>query len=375
MNPEFGCYKKKKKTKATKHQSAALAVTEPAAEDEFLYKSEAEKTEPEAEEAGTQQQQQQQRHTESWIPVAVAETPMIIKNRVMRNELLVPVPLPILPIPSKDLDTSGRNRRRSSLSRGKRLSSRGTGIRSAPPHQSIDSREFYKHVDPEESDPIRLRQILAWSAKLVKHELLNDQSNNDPKNLKMYDAVITGLVNKSIGTSWYNRDRTVAEDAPKIVKAPHPDDAKNRAKIEALEEEIQSLLREEQEYENIQTRCREIEKRSKDVAPVDLQSLICKLDHEQHALLEKALSLTKEQVALDAWVKDTVKKFKMGIYERHDHVLALTRKLHFSQKHCDQLYGSLVEAYESERRKRQQLVEPMTVLRMLGGLGVSAEEK
>ncbi|KAJ3063748.1 hypothetical protein HDU98_000470, partial [Podochytrium sp. JEL0797] len=57
------------------------------------------------------------------------------------------------------------------------------------------------------------------------------------------------------------------------------------------------------------------------------------------------------------------------IHARRDTASTLTRRAHFSQRDCDTLFGSLIGAYESERAKRVEALEPMQVLKMLGGLG------
>jgi hypothetical protein len=79
------------------------------------------------------------------IPLPATETPMIMRNREMRKS------------------TSGR--RRSSLGlRGKRTSSLYNGLCPLP-HQSIDTQDFYRHIDAEQSDPVRMRQLLLWCAQ------------------------------------------------------------------------------------------------------------------------------------------------------------------------------------------------------------------
>jgi hypothetical protein len=35
----------------------------------------------------------------------------------------------------------------------------------ALPHQSIDTKDFYRHIDADQSDPVRMRQLLLWCAQ------------------------------------------------------------------------------------------------------------------------------------------------------------------------------------------------------------------
>lgn len=77
------------------------------------------------------------------FPVIVQETPIINRNRELRNA-----------------------KRRSSLElRGKRVSVLN-GV-AGTPHESIDPAQYYRHIDADQPDAIRMRQLLIWACEKV----------------------------------------------------------------------------------------------------------------------------------------------------------------------------------------------------------------
>ncbi|KAI0366174.1 hypothetical protein BV20DRAFT_952953 [Pilatotrama ljubarskyi] len=92
------------------------------------------------------------RNIDTVVPIAQQETPQIEKNKIMRGET--------------------GHRRRSSVSRGKRISSsfETTGVISHP-HTSVSVSSFFKHIDCELPEPQRARQLLIWCANRAMNEL------------------------------------------------------------------------------------------------------------------------------------------------------------------------------------------------------------
>ncbi|KDQ52709.1 hypothetical protein JAAARDRAFT_162538 [Jaapia argillacea MUCL 33604] len=82
-------------------------------------------------------------HRDMSQPLAARETPTIERNRSMRGE--------------------SHHRRRSSVSRGKRVSAsfEQTGVITQP-HPSVSDSSFYKHIDCDLPEPQRARQLLIW---------------------------------------------------------------------------------------------------------------------------------------------------------------------------------------------------------------------
>ncbi|OJT05504.1 hypothetical protein TRAPUB_3682 [Trametes pubescens] len=91
------------------------------------------------------------------MPVAQQETPQIEKNKLIRGET--------------------GHRRRSSVSRGKRISSsyEATGVISHP-HTSVSVASFFKHIDSELPEPQRTRQLLIWCSNRAMNSELADQA-------------------------------------------------------------------------------------------------------------------------------------------------------------------------------------------------------
>ncbi|KAI0324747.1 hypothetical protein GY45DRAFT_1331204 [Cubamyces sp. BRFM 1775] len=98
------------------------------------------------------------RDIETIMPLAAEETPQIEKNKMMRGET--------------------GHRRRSSISRGKRISSsyETTGVISHP-HTSVSVTSFFKHIDCELPEPQRARQLLIWCS----NRAMNDLSDQVPQ--------------------------------------------------------------------------------------------------------------------------------------------------------------------------------------------------
>ncbi|KAH9847254.1 Mis12-Mtw1 protein family-domain-containing protein [Lenzites betulinus] len=92
------------------------------------------------------------RNIDTVVPIADQETPKIEKNKIMRG------------------DTG--HRRKSSVSRGKRISSsfETTGVISHP-HTSVSVTSFFKHIDADLPEPQRARQLLIWCSDRAMKEL------------------------------------------------------------------------------------------------------------------------------------------------------------------------------------------------------------
>ncbi|KAI9061190.1 hypothetical protein FKP32DRAFT_1631862 [Trametes sanguinea] len=97
------------------------------------------------------------RDIDTIVPIAQQETPQIEKNKIMRGET--------------------GHRRRSSVSRGKRISSsyEATGVISHP-HTSVSVTSFFKHIDCELPEPQRARQLLIWCSNRAMTELADEGS-------------------------------------------------------------------------------------------------------------------------------------------------------------------------------------------------------
>ncbi|CAG8776452.1 5346_t:CDS:2, partial [Racocetra fulgida] len=134
---------------------------------------------------------------ESIIPIPLTETPIIKKNQVIRQ-----------------------SKRRSSIEkRGKRASSIGNGF-VARPHPDVNSNEFFRHIQAEMPEPIKLRQLLVWCGQRA----LDKQTSADENALKI--------------------EKT-------LPKKPHPQNIVNQRKLEEHEATLRRLKAECEEWTNL----------------------------------------------------------------------------------------------------------------------------
>ncbi|CCM06771.1 uncharacterized protein FIBRA_09069 [Fibroporia radiculosa] len=189
----------------------------------------------------------QQRIHDASIPVPLQETPQIERNRFMRGD-------------------APTHRRKSSLSRGKRISSsyEATGIISQP-HTSVSDSSFHKHIDADLPEPARVRQLLIWCSHRAMNEHSGElqsqqasssrkrepqQSGKDPplssEGLQVLkrtqERVIKMLAEKQIDTNIY-----VIDDEPDVVgsKRENEQNVKNRAREIKFNAHIQRSKAEE----------------------------------------------------------------------------------------------------------------------------------
>ncbi|KAI8619821.1 Mis12-Mtw1 protein family-domain-containing protein [Chytriomyces sp. MP71] len=342
------------------------------------------------------------------VPVTVAETPAIIRNRVLRNEDAPmtagprpspPLSLAQLALPINTTSTAPLNRRKSW--RGSRISSSSTGIAKDLPHPDISPSEYYCHVDQELMEPLKMRQILIWCAKRVKEDRLKQAGGKcDPTMLKMYDSVIEGLINRSIDTSWYNIDDAsvdvsssslTAVDPPTLL--PHPENMANLARKAECEAEIEALLAEERAWHTLMAERRipldalddpaalaprESSAEAGDVQPVPAPEALACLTESEAAMLASARNVLSGALGsavadVEEWAEEVARARQMQIHARLDEASALSRRVKFSARECDALFRGLIGAYETERKQIAEELEPMDVLRMLGAGGGSCD--
>ena len=205
-------------------------------------------------------------HSETKIALPFADTPVIRKNKAMRER------------------KSGKGERRSSLGlRGRRASSlidsgssngehingRGLEVRHvlteflALPHSEVDVVDFFKHIESEGlSEPRRMRQLLTWCATRAMgepstgsphpHPVYEDQSARLAGEHSSYPEcsiltvetarviqkeLLKDFANRSEMSDWFGREDVQKVEKPLPMK-PNPKNIRNAAKIEELETQI-----------------------------------------------------------------------------------------------------------------------------------------
>ncbi|KAL5119978.1 hypothetical protein ACEQ8H_002076 [Pleosporales sp. CAS-2024a] len=166
------------------------------------------------------------------IMLPFADTPVINRNKEMRKG-------------------SKEGQRRSSTGlRGRRASSLiDSGMSNALPHSEVEVRDFYKYIEQSLPEPRRMKQLLTWCGSRA----LPEKPSGNVKNANAIMAaraiqqeLIDDFANKPELSDWFSREETAA---PTVIKKPNPQNEKNKATLEELEEEVDRLEKEKAEWE------------------------------------------------------------------------------------------------------------------------------
>lgn len=175
------------------------------------------------------------------VELPVSDTPTIRRNQAMRRE------------------AGGR---RSSLnSRGKRVSSSGSNGVLVAPHKEVSPESFHKHLDPDMSEPQRMRQVLVWcfqrclenharKRKETEKTLSSTSDEVTAMNIArvIQDELIQDLMDSTISTSWWDRQANQS-NIPAIGLKPNPQNEINKENIRACEARLQELEQEKKDWE------------------------------------------------------------------------------------------------------------------------------
>ncbi|KAG9109627.1 hypothetical protein FRC07_008278, partial [Ceratobasidium sp. 392] len=156
-------------------------------------------------------------------PVPISDTPVIVRNREIRQ--------------------ASQSRRRSSLS------SR------ASPHPSVPSDTFFRHVDPDLPDALRLRQILCWTASRASDQTQPESSRSglpplSPALSDMLKSIQSTSV-KRIASGQINTAISSAQPREGKPLAPNPRNAINAQAISRLEAYNQSCQAEDSAWSEL----------------------------------------------------------------------------------------------------------------------------
>ncbi|KAF2023550.1 hypothetical protein EK21DRAFT_80629 [Setomelanomma holmii] len=156
------------------------------------------------------------------IMLPFADTPVITRNKEMRKG-------------SKD-----GHRRSSTGLRGRRASSLiDSGMSNALPHSEVEAQDFYKYIEQSLPEPRRMKQLLTWCGSRA----LPEKPSGDVKNANAIMAaraiqqeLIDDFASKPELSDWFSRK-------------PNPQNEKNRATLQELEEEVKRLEEEKAAWE------------------------------------------------------------------------------------------------------------------------------
>ncbi|KAF2199683.1 hypothetical protein GQ43DRAFT_442279 [Delitschia confertaspora ATCC 74209] len=175
------------------------------------------------------------------IMLPFADTPVITRNKEMRKG-------------NKD-----GHRRSSTGLRGRRASSLiDSGLSNALPHSEVDVREFYKYIEQSLPEPRRMKQLLTWCGSRA----LPNKPSGDVKDASAIMAaraiqqeLIDDFAGKSEMSDWFSREETTPAS---VIKKPNPQNIKNEASIQELEEEIKRLEEEKAAWEALSLSSRQL---------------------------------------------------------------------------------------------------------------------
>ncbi|KAG5519705.1 hypothetical protein PMAC_001861 [Pneumocystis sp. 'macacae'] len=163
------------------------------------------------------------RSTDSFVELPISDTPVIEKNRDLRQ------------------------RRRSSLGfRGKRASSILSNGLIGGLHES-----FFKHISEDLPEAVRMKQLLIWCAKRALEDHKMNGIDDIEKIGRDAEAALLGMKTvegEESKTSWYNR-----EEEGILAKAkPHPRNVENRKKMKEFEEKLRKLKEEIERWNRLE---------------------------------------------------------------------------------------------------------------------------
>ncbi|KAG0322472.1 hypothetical protein BGZ99_003340 [Dissophora globulifera] len=165
-----------------------------------------------------------ERNQETIVTIPMRETPMIKRNKDIRNA----------------------SRRSSFNLRGKRASSIGNGF-AALPHPSIDSKSFFRHIAAEDPPPVRMKQLMAWCAR----KTIDSQKSTSQNALKIAKLIeeetLALLLAGKFSVSWYSRP-TDTEPIRVVPKKPHQQNVENNRKLKECEAQIARLRKEDDDW-------------------------------------------------------------------------------------------------------------------------------
>ncbi|KAH7067290.1 Mis12-Mtw1 protein family-domain-containing protein [Paraphoma chrysanthemicola] len=206
------------------------------------------------------------------IMLPFADTPVITRNKEMRKG-------------SKD-----GHRRSSTGLRGRRASSLiDSGMSNALPHSEVEARDFYKYIEQSLPEPRRMKQLMTWCGSRA----LPDKPSGDVKNANAIMAaraiqqeLIDDFASKPELSDWFSREETAP---PPVVKKPNPQNEKNKATLQELEEEVKRLEEEKAAWEALAATSKTVPPPPAPSRPTTIPALseidITLLDPEQAAIL------------------------------------------------------------------------------------------
>ncbi|KAJ3414831.1 hypothetical protein HDV05_005988 [Chytridiales sp. JEL 0842] len=263
------------------------------------------------------------------VPVAVQETPMINKNRALRGD--IPRTFEKAKAPAE------------------------------LPHESIDSAQLYRHIDADQPDPVRMRQLLAWCAQRARAAIAADLKEDvkygvdiNAMALAVQDDIIKGLLGKQINTSWYHRSETYTSPAGsgngKLL--PNPRNVENEAKKNEKKAELERLLAEEKIWTDI------LRKRTQAIKTVTVSDVI-ESEERLPEIPDYASTILSE------WTKSNMEQLQLDIHDLQSSVYTAYSETETSRRECENVFSLWLKAFVDEHLTKEKKAEPFDILRLM----------
>ena len=111
----------------------------------------------------------------------------------------------------------------------------------ALPHQEVDPKDFYKHIEADILEPRRMRQLLSWCATRAMHPkhqgLTFEEASAKSAARVIEEEILKDLANDSNLSDWFSRENAPVSSVP-LSARPNPKNVTNGEKISELEEQI-----------------------------------------------------------------------------------------------------------------------------------------
>lgn len=147
------------------------------------------------------------------------------------------------PIIERNKDFRKEGRRSSLIQRGKRASSMSNQI-ALIAHPDLPSEEFYKFISATIPEPVRMKQLLVWTARQIidqqkkKYPATHENAPSAAIARAIEEEVLKDIIENRVELSWYSRSQKDQQESERIVlkKSKHPQNVANlRKKRECLQ--------------------------------------------------------------------------------------------------------------------------------------------
>ncbi|KAL5038905.1 hypothetical protein RTP6_006146 [Batrachochytrium dendrobatidis] len=290
------------------------------------------------------------------FPMPTSDTPRIIKNKKFREE--------------------GGRRRRSSLGlRGKRISSLDSSITGLP-HETIEPQQYYRLLDAEQSDPIRMRQLLVWCSQKAMQTLPNRMSSScgsvDLIVREIQLEIIAALHSREINVSWYHRPTDGIETAQENAtvksnsgKLPHPANTEHAANIILFKKQRAAYQLEEDQWKSV------IERHNKEheiLKAAEAQNVIISYDTSEIAnyMPPRFESVMKNSLSteLSDFSKVITNDMLLNVHHLQDTIHRYQIASDVLGESCESTYARMLRAFELRDAQEAKNIDPVDLLKL-----------